>query len=223
MIDSLVAFITGLADPLGSGGTAVAIVLFTLAVRTLLLPFVLRQARSAKVRERLAPKVRQLQKRHKRDPQRLHKEVGALYAKEGSSQFAGILPGLAQVPFMWLMYQVATHPTALVGHDLFGAPLGQQMAGVIAKYGLISGPMLVFVVLVAAIAVVALLSWHRTRKTMPAEQPELMRKILPLMSFGAVAAALVLPLAAGLYLLVSTTWTLVERALLFRPVAIQPL
>lgn len=217
MIDSLVAFLTTHADP------ALAIVLFTLAVRLLLLPLVVKQARSAKIKERLAPKLRELQKRHSKNPERLSKEMTALYAKEGSSPFAGILPGLAQLPFMWLMYRVATHPTALAGHYLFGAPLGQNVAAVVTSYGLVSVPVLVFALVIVGLLVVAWLMSRRMRAMATEDQPELLRKIMPLMPFASVVTAAVLPLAAGLYLLVSTAWTAAERTALFRPVTNQPL
>ncbi|MBB6346294.1 YidC/Oxa1 family membrane protein insertase [Nonomuraea muscovyensis] len=210
MIDSLVTFVVGMSG----GHAALAIVLFTLAVRVLLLPLSVRQARSAKVKERLAPELRRLQKRFGRDPQRLSKEVSALYAREGSSPFAGILPGLAQLPFLWLMYQVATHPTALAGQQLLGVPLGQQVAGVVANYGLISWPFSVFAVIIALVALVAWLSSRKIRATLTEEQPETLRKIMPLLPWGSVVAAAMLPLAAGLYLLVSTAWTFGERAVL---------
>ncbi|MFI7615511.1 YidC/Oxa1 family membrane protein insertase [Nonomuraea terrae] len=208
MIDSLVT----LVFTLSGGDAALGIVLFTLAVRLVLLPLSVRQARAAKIRERLAPKLRKLRERHGRDPQRMSKELSALYAAEGASPFAGFLPALAQLPFMWLMYRVATHPTALAGHDLFGAPLGQQVAGLVAHYGLFSTPVLVFGVIVALVAAVAWLSARQIKVT--EEQPELMRQISKLLPYGAVVATLVLPLAAGLYLLVSTAWATGERAVL---------
>ncbi|QYC37764.1 Membrane protein insertase MisCB precursor [Nonomuraea coxensis DSM 45129] len=153
--------------------------LLTLAVRLLLLPLNVRQARTARIRERLAPQLGALRKRHARDPERLAAETRALYAAEGSSPFAGFLPMLGQVPFLWLMYRVATHPTALAGHTFFGAPLGQQVAGLVANYGLVSVPVSVF----------------------------------------ALVLVLVLPLAAGLYVLVSSAWATAERAVLHRRVA----
>ncbi|MGN9837639.1 YidC/Oxa1 family membrane protein insertase [Nonomuraea sp. H19] len=208
MIDSLVTFVISMSG----GSAALAIVLFTVAVRLLLLPLNVRQARTAKIRERLAPKLLELRKRFARNPERLARETSALYAKEGSSPFAGILPALAQLPFMWLMYRVATHPTALAGHDLFGAPLGQQVAGVIANYGLASPQVLVFVVVIALVIAVAWLSTRQIKVV--EEQPELMKKIMRLMPYGSVLAVLVLPLAAGLYLLVSTAWATGERAVL---------
>ncbi|MGW0807113.1 YidC/Oxa1 family membrane protein insertase [Nonomuraea sp. NPDC002799] len=208
MIDSLVTFVISMSG----GHAALGIVLFTLAVRLLLLPLNVRQARTMKLRERLAPKLRELRKRYERNPERLVKETSALYAKEGSSPFAGFLPMLAQLPFMWLMYRVATHPTALAGHDLFGAPLGQQVAGVVANFGLASAPVLVFVAVILLVAAVAWLSARQIKVT--EEQPELMRKLMPLMPYGSVLAVLVLPLAAGVYLLASTAWAVSERAVL---------
>ncbi|MGW3346697.1 YidC/Oxa1 family membrane protein insertase [Nonomuraea rubra] len=208
MIDSLVTFVIGMSG----GSAALGIVLFTLAVRLLLLPLNVRQARTMKIRERLAPKLRELQKRHARNPERLSRELSAFYAKEGTSPFAGFLPMLAQLPFMWLMYSVATHPTALVGHQLFGAPLGQQVAGVIANYGLVSTPFLVFVLVIVLVAAVAWLSARQTK--IAEEQPELMKKIMRLLPYGSVLAVLFLPLAAGLYLLVSQAWAVTERAVL---------
>ncbi|MEQ4720263.1 membrane protein insertase YidC [Nonomuraea sp. B19D2] len=208
MIDSLVTFVVNMSG----GSAALGIVLFTLAVRLVLLPLNVRGTRAAKIRERLAPKLRELQKRHARNPERLSKEMSALYAKEGTSPFAGFLPMLAQLPFMWLMYRVATHPTALVGHDLFGAPLGQQVAGMVANYGLVSMPVLVFVMVIVLVTAVAWFSARNIKVT--DEQPGLLRKIIPLLPYGSVLAALVLPLAAALYLLVSTAWTAGERAVL---------
>ncbi|MEV4370674.1 YidC/Oxa1 family membrane protein insertase [Nonomuraea sp. NPDC049637] len=208
MIDSLVTFVIGVSG----GHAALAIVLFTLAVRLLLLPLNVRQARAGQVRQRLAPKLQELRERHGRDPERLSKELTALYAREGTSPFAGILPMLAQLPFLWLMFRVATHPTALAGHTLFGAPLGQQLAGVVANFGLISWPVSVFVVVIAGLVLLAWLSARSIKVS--EEQPDLLRKVMPLMPYGSALAVLVLPLAAGLYLLVSTAWAVTERAVL---------
>ncbi|MBE1589115.1 YidC/Oxa1 family membrane protein insertase [Nonomuraea angiospora] len=208
MIDSLVTFVISMSG----GSAALGIVLFTLAVRLLLLPLNVRQTRAMKIRQRLAPKLRELQKRHARNPERLAKETSALFAKEGTSPFAGFLPMLVQLPFMWLMFRVATHPTALAGHTLFGAPLGQQVAGVMANFGLVSVPFLVFVLVIALVVVVA---WFSARNiTISEDQPDWLKRLLPWMPYGSVLAVLVLPLAAGLYLLVSMAWATTERAVL---------
>ncbi|WP_328925895.1 YidC/Oxa1 family membrane protein insertase [Streptomyces sp. NBC_00190] len=55
-----------------------------------------------------------------------------------------------------------------------------------------------------------------------AEQQQVMRKlggVLPLLSFGTLITAAVVPLAAGLYLLTTTAWSVAERAWLQRRAA----
>ncbi|WP_086573772.1 membrane protein insertase YidC [Streptosporangium minutum] len=227
MFDPVIEFtaglITALAQPLGS--TALAIVLFTIGVRLLLLPLSVMQARGERVRARLAPEVQELRRRHGRDPERLRRELTALYAREKASPLAGCLPGFAQMPFFMLMYQVfassviAGHANALLTHGLFGVPLGQQFAGAVAGFGLLSGPTLVFAGLFLLLLAVASVTSRRMRRTMGDQvQPEMLRRLMPLLPFGTLLAAAVLPLAAGLYLLVTTAWAAGERATLYRAV-----
>ncbi|MBB2908789.1 YidC/Oxa1 family membrane protein insertase [Streptosporangium becharense] len=225
MFDSVIGFtaglITALAEPLDS--TALAIVVFTLGVRLLLLPLGVMQARGERARARLAPEVRKLRERYARQPERLHSELSALYAREKTSPLAGCLPGMAQLPFFTVMYQVfvsstiAGHANALLTHGLFGVQLGQQFAGTVAGFGLISGPALVFAGLFLLLAAVATITSRRMRRTMGEEVQPALRRVLPLLPYGTVLAAAVLPLAAGIYLLVTTAWTAAERAVLHRP------
>ncbi|MDF5752996.1 membrane protein insertase YidC [Spongiactinospora sp. TRM90649] len=222
MFDGLIGFtgslLAGLADIVspvaGANATALAIVLFTLAVRVLLLPLTLRAARGERIRQRLAPQVGKLRKRHRHNPEKMAREVRALYAKEGGSPFSGVLPSFAQMPFFMLLFQVASQPST---HTLFGAPLGAQVASVVGAYGPFGVPVLVFAAVIAMIAGVAWVSSRRAARAAEAvtDQPPLLRKIMPLMPFGAVLAALFLPLAAALYLLATTAWSAAERALLF--------
>ncbi|MFF5208562.1 YidC/Oxa1 family membrane protein insertase [Streptosporangium sp. NPDC000396] len=226
MFDPVIEFtadlIAALAQPLNS--TALAIILFTLGVRLLLLPLSVMQARGARAQALLAPKVQALKKRHGRDPERLRRELGALYAREKTSLTAGCLPGMAQMPFFMVMYQafasstIAGHANALLTHGMFGVPLGQQFASTVAGFGLLSGPTLVFAGLFLLLFAVALVTSRRARRTMGDQvQPEMLRNVMPLLPFGTLLVAAVLPLAAGLYLLVTTAWTAAERAVLYRP------
>ena len=86
-------------------------------------------------RARLQPRIAELQRRHRNDPQRLQAELGALYRAEGSGMFGGFLPLLIQLPFFSIMYRlfldhsVGGAPNTLLTHSLLAAPAGQSLAG----------------------------------------------------------------------------------------------
>jgi YidC/Oxa1 family membrane protein insertase len=196
----------------GEMATALAIVLFTACIRLLLVPLAVAQARGERTRRRLLPRVQELQKKHAKNPERLRRELADLYAAEGASPLAGCLPALAQWPVFAVMYRlfisatVAGHQNLLLTHMLFGAPLGQNLLSV----GLFSSGALVFVGLLALLAVVA---WW-TSKRIPSEGQ--FGHVLRLLPYGTVLVAAFVPLAAGLYLLASSAWAAAERAILHR-------
>jgi YidC/Oxa1 family membrane protein insertase len=219
--------VTGLAAALhpiaGPVSTAAAIVAFTMGVRLVLLPLARWQARAEKARARLQPQVQALQRRHAKDLQRQQKEISKLYAAEGTSPLAGCLPALGQWPFFMVMYRlfvsasIAGHSNVLLTAALLGAPLGQNLAGVVTVYGVFAPPSLVFFALLALIAAVAWWSSRHLPATTPATT---MGRLLRLMPYGTVVMAAFVPAAAAVYLLTTTAWTAAERSLLRRDVAL---
>ena len=127
----LVSGLTGVLTPVLGGLAAVAaIVVFTMAVRLLLMPLSLRALRGQAAQARLAPQLVALRQRHGKQPERLQREMAALYKREGTSMFAGFAPLLLQWPFLSVMYLLFRSPTVggtantLLTHDLLGVPLG---------------------------------------------------------------------------------------------------
>ncbi|MEQ0561942.1 membrane protein insertase YidC [Amycolatopsis sp. NEAU-NG30] len=192
---------TAFTGPLSA---ALAIVLFTCSVRLLLHPLARSAARGERARAALLPEIRALREKHGGDRDRLAAELTKLQQESGTSLFSGCLPLLLQLPFFTVMYRLFTtatiggEPNSLLGATLLGTPLG--------AHGLAGSP-LVFVV-AAGLAVVA---WCSVRWQDPAGG-----KWLRLLPFGTVLATLVLPQAAGIYLLTTTAWSTAERALLRR-------
>jgi len=180
-----------------------AIVLVTLAVRALLIPVGVSLVRTDLARRRLAPRIAELQKRWKKNPERLQRETLALYASEKISPFAGILPVLLQAPVLTLVY--ATFTVHAVPGSLFGAALAGHF---------VAAP-LVFAAVLLLIAVVAWLS-RRAALRNAVTEPTALTRALSWTPFITVIAGAFLPLAATLYLAISSTWTLVERALVRR-------
>jgi YidC/Oxa1 family membrane protein insertase len=221
----LVSGFTSFMTPaLGGAAAVAAIVLFTVAVRLVLMPLSLRGLRGQAAAARLAPQLQVLRKRYAKQPERLQREMTALYKREGTSMFAGLTPFLLQWPLLSVMYllfrsaQVAGKPNTLLSHDLFGVPLGSHW---LAGAGLISAHGLVFLGVFALLAGLCWLSVRLAKRMAPpqpteaggANTPGALIQLLPYLT---VVIAAFLPLAAGIYLLVSTGWALAERAFFWR-------
>jgi YidC/Oxa1 family membrane protein insertase len=230
----LVERLADLLQPLfGASAAAAAIVLFTALVRLLVHPLSRAAARGQKARTALQPKIAELRKKHGRNPEKLQRAVLELHAEEKVSPLAGCLPGLLQVPAFFLLYHLFSSDTiggranALLGHELFAAPLGGRWADALGEGGLLGGPGLVYAGLFVVVAGVAVFS-YRLSKRMMAASPALpageqqvaglgaVTKVMPFMSFFTLVTVAVVPLAAALYVVTSTTWSVVERAVLYR-------
>ncbi|MFD7835887.1 YidC/Oxa1 family membrane protein insertase [Streptomyces sp. NPDC059761] len=148
-------------------------------------------------------------------------------AFRGATPVAGLLPVLLQLPVFFLMYKAFSSSGPLLDHRLFAAPLGARWTDALGAGGFLGAQGLVFLGLFAAIAAVAAWSAARGRRAaaeapapvaaanVSAEQQEALRKlggVLPLLSFGTLITAAVVPLAAGLYLVTTTAWSVAERA-----------
>jgi YidC/Oxa1 family membrane protein insertase len=225
----LVSGLTGILTPvLGALAAVAAIILFTMAVRVLLLPLSLRALRGQAVQARLAPQLQALRRQHGRQPERLQRELAALYKREGTSMFAGFAPLLLQWPFLSVMYvlfrspQVGGTTNTLLSRDLFGVPLGMHwLSGV----GAASAQGAVFLGVFALLAGLCWLSARLGRLMMAQGRPDavapaggsgLLARVLPYLTVVIAAFA---PLAAGIYLLTSLAWSLAERGLYWRRAA----
>jgi YidC/Oxa1 family membrane protein insertase len=228
------AFMSILTPLLGGLAAAAAIVGFTMVVRLLVLPLSYRAMRGMDAQARIAPQVQALRKKHAGKPDRLQRELTTLYQSEGTSMFAGCLPMLLQWPFLSVMYllfrssTVGGAPNSLLRHTLFGAPLGSHWLG---GAGPFSVPGLVFAVMFALLAGIGWLSYRiaqrvasqrvatqrmatQSRDERVADVAGTVARLTPYLT---VVIAAFVPLAAGLYLLTTTAWTLAERKILPHP------
>lgn len=100
-LTDLLMWLTGVLHSYG-----LAIVLFTILVRGILAPLNLRQLRSAKKMAALAPRIKELQQRHKGNRDEQAKATMALYKEEGVNPAAGCLPLLIQMPVLYALFFV---------------------------------------------------------------------------------------------------------------------
>ena len=84
---------------------ALAIIVFTVLIRTVLAPLFVRQIRSQKEMQRMQPLIREVQRKHKGNRQKVSEETMALYREHGVNPAAGCLPVVIQLPILFALYQ----------------------------------------------------------------------------------------------------------------------
>jgi YidC/Oxa1 family membrane protein insertase len=228
---TLVEHLADLLQPLfGASAAAAAIVLFTALVRLLVHPLSRAAARGQKARTALQPRIAELRKKHAKNPEKLQRAVLELHAEEKVSPLSGLLPSLCQLPAFFLLYHlfssssIGGEANELLGHALLAAPLGDRWVDALTGGGVFGPAGLVYLGLFAVVAAVASFNFVRAKR-MPLPQagageevPGMgtVAKVMPFLSFFTLVTVAVIPLAAALYVITSTTWSAVERAALYR-------
>ena len=88
-----------------------AIILLTIAIRIVLVPFMWSQIRSTRVMQLVEPERRALEKKYKNDKQQYNRAVMELWQSHGYNPFSGCLPLLLQLPFLYaLFYAIRDYP-----------------------------------------------------------------------------------------------------------------
>jgi YidC/Oxa1 family membrane protein insertase len=101
-VDFLVNVLNSLATLFSSAG--IGIIAFTIIVKTLMLPLTVKALRSSKAMQELQPKIKELQKKHGNDRQRISQETMALYQQYRVNPMAGCLPMVIQIPIFLGLY-----------------------------------------------------------------------------------------------------------------------
>jgi len=102
----------------------VAIILLTLMIKAITWPLQSIANRSGKRMQALAPKLKELQAKHKEQPEKLQTETFAMYREYGVNPFGGCLPALIQMPVFFSLYFMLQNAVELRGqsflwvHDL---------------------------------------------------------------------------------------------------------
>ncbi|HWN70847.1 MAG TPA: membrane protein insertase YidC, partial [Haliangium sp.] len=100
------------------GNWGVAIVLLTVVVKLVTLPWTTKSMRSMKQMAKLRPKIEALQKKHADNRERQQVEMMNLYKAHGVNPLAGCLPMLLQMPIWFALYRML-----MTAGELYRAPL----------------------------------------------------------------------------------------------------
>jgi YidC/Oxa1 family membrane protein insertase len=93
----------------GSGG--LAIILFTIVARLVILPLTIKSLKSTRKMQELQPQIKDIQRKYGKDPQKLQEETTKLYREYRVNPVGGCLPMLLQLPIFFGVYQAVIHLT----------------------------------------------------------------------------------------------------------------
>ena len=97
-----------------------AIILFTIIFRLLIMPLMLSQTKSSFMMQKVQPRLKEIQARYKDDPVRMQEETQKLYADAKFNPLAGCVPMLIQMPIFIALFQVLRNiQTYLPKYDHF--------------------------------------------------------------------------------------------------------
>lgn len=99
----------------------IAIIMLTLVIRLAIFPLFIKQYQSQRDMQRLAPMIKELQAKHKDNPQEANQAMMAFYQEHKVNPVGGCLPMLIQMPFLIALYStlIGEHFQKEVNHQGF--------------------------------------------------------------------------------------------------------
>jgi len=167
----------------------VSIILLTICVSLLLYPFTSKSVRSMKEMQRIQPLVEELRVKHKDSPQKMNKELMALYKEHKVNPLGGCLPMLFQMPVFIALYQGLVNTVELRGasflwiKDLSGPDKAFQLPGGVSIPVLGSYINILPLIMMCTMFLQQKLYASKSATGQQAEQQKMMAVMMPLM-FG---------------------------------------
>ena len=120
-------------DPASGLAWGLSIVLLTITVRLLLFPLFVKQIKSQRRMQEIAPMIKELQKKHKGDRETLNKELMQLYKDNNANPISGCLPLLLQLPVFFALFTVINNFKPGGEEGRFGLSAQQLSEGAVAQ------------------------------------------------------------------------------------------
>ena len=93
-----------------TGSYGVALILFTLVIKLILLPFQMKSKKSMLRMNRLSGQMKDIQKRYANNQMKMNEEMQKLYAEEGVNPMSGCLWSFLPLPILLALYSIIRQP-----------------------------------------------------------------------------------------------------------------
>ena len=88
----------------------IALILFTIILRIILLPLTIKQQKSMKKTTELQGKMKEIQFKYKNNPELMNKEIMDLYKRENLSPFSGCISSIVQILIILSVFYLVSRP-----------------------------------------------------------------------------------------------------------------
>lgn len=200
----------------------VAIILFTIIVKTCILPLNIKQTNSMREMQAIQPELTKLQKKYKNNPEKLNQETMKLYKLYKVNPMAGCLPLLIQLPIIWGLYGALREPRKYV--FTHGSTVALKKA--FLWLPTLADPDPHYIIPILVVALTLLTQWYtmkfqNTGDPAAQKSQKVMLVIMPLMIGW---FSLNLPAGIGIYWVVQSAYSFFQTFFVMRkPVEVVPL
>jgi YidC/Oxa1 family membrane protein insertase len=220
---NVLKFFQQVSEPLlGSQSFWFSIVLLTIAVRVVLIPLTVKQVRSTRAMQELAPEIKKLQAKYKNDKQKLTEETMALYKEKGFNPLSGCWPLLAQMPFFFALYRVfyskhlAGESNILLDKKFFVVPLSDTWSRMDWAHRFTSVDGLIILVLILAMSLTTYISQRQLLARQGSAAPPQQQMLIKILPFTFLIFAINVPLAIIIYWVTTNLWSMGQQYVLLR-------
>ncbi|MDT7539081.1 MAG: YidC/Oxa1 family rane protein insertase [Actinomycetota bacterium] len=228
------ALLSTFLAPSSGPAWGLSIVLLTICVRLVLFPLFVKQIKSQRRMQQLAPQMKELQARHKGDRETLNTELMKLYKENNTNPISGCLPLILQLPVFFALFSVirefkpgAHAKYGLSAEDLheggrasiFGAPLSASFRSSTDLIHRLGGtPGVVKSVAVILIVVMGATTFWTQRQMMAragaaadAQQQQVQKMMLYVLPVILAVTGISFPIGVLLYWLTTNVWSMGQQ------------
>lgn len=110
IFDAIHNFIVSLGVTDKGLGYVLAVIILTVIIKTLVLPFSIKSVKSTRKMQEFQPMIKKVQEKYKGDPQKANMEVMKIYKENNISMTGGCLPMLIPLPILMALYWTFANP-----------------------------------------------------------------------------------------------------------------
>lgn len=194
------------------GDWGLAIIIFTVIIRLLLLPLTFKQQKSMAEMQVVTPLLQEIQTKYADDPQRMNEEMTKFYAEHKFNPLGGCLPMFIQMPVFFALFSVLRDKMPAVAPDasFYGIlpSLASSAGDIFTTDFVMAIPYIIFVLLFGILTFLPMYL-QQNSNSMTKNMGIVMTVMMLFVGWTS-------PAGVVLYWVVSSAWAVVQQQLIFK-------